>query len=102
MDSLVAPGCIVSGEVRNSVLSYNVVIRSWAKVDESVVLDGVEVGRNCRIKKAIIDKDNVIPANTEIGINPLEDKKQFTISPRGIVVIPKGFFGKKQIFRCPV
>lgn len=101
MDSLVAPGCIVSGEVRNSVLSYNVVIRSWAKVDESVVLDGVEVGRNCRIKKAIIDKDNVIPANTEIGINPLEDKKQFTISPRGIVVVPKGFFGKKQIFRCP-
>jgi glucose-1-phosphate adenylyltransferase len=92
LDSLVAPGCIVSGVVRNSVLSYNVVVRSWATVDESVILDGVVVGRNCTIKKAIIDKDNIIPPNTEIGCNPSRDRENFTVTQRGIVVVPKGFF----------
>ncbi|MBW1721534.1 MAG: glucose-1-phosphate adenylyltransferase [Deltaproteobacteria bacterium] len=92
LDSLVAPGCIVSGIVRNSVLSYNVVVRSWATVDESVVSDGVVIGRNCRIKKTIIDKENVIPPGTEIGYHPREDRKHFTVTPRGIVVVPKGYF----------
>jgi glucose-1-phosphate adenylyltransferase len=92
MDSLVAPGCIVSGIVRNCVLAYNVVIRSWATVDESVILDGVVVGRNCKIKKAIIDKDNVIPPGIKIGYDPIQDSKQFTVTERGIVVVPKGHF----------
>jgi glucose-1-phosphate adenylyltransferase len=93
VDSLIAPGCIISGAVvRSSVLSYNVVVRSWAEVDESVIMDNVEVGRNCRIKKAIIDKHNIIPANTRLGIDPNEDRKQFHVTPRGIVVVPKGYF----------
>jgi len=94
LDSLVAPGCIVSGIVRNSVLSYNVVVRSWAIVDESVILDDVVIGRHCKIKKAIIDKHNNIPPGTEIGFNPNEDRKVFTVTPRGIVVVPKGYFKK--------
>jgi glucose-1-phosphate adenylyltransferase len=92
LDSLVAPGCIVSGVVRNSVLSYNVVVRSWAVVDESVILDDVVIGRHCKIKKAIIDKHNNIPPGTEIGFNPNEDRRVFTVTPRGIVVVPKGHF----------
>lgn len=92
LDSLVSPGCILSGTVRNSVLSYNVVVRSWSTVDESVILDSVVVGRHCKIKKAIIDKDNIIPANTEIGYNPAEDRKHFHVTSRGIVVVPKGHF----------
>lgn len=93
VDSLVAPGCIISGGiVRSSVLSYNVMVRSWAEVDESVIMDNVEIGRNCRIKKAIIDKHNVIPPGTQIGIEPQEDRKKFEVTPRGIVVVPKGYF----------
>jgi glucose-1-phosphate adenylyltransferase len=92
LDSLVAPGCIISGVVRNSVLAYNVVLRSWAEVDESVIMDGVVVGRHCKIKKAIIDKDNLIPPHTEIGYNPSKDRKRFTVTPRGIVAVPKGYF----------
>jgi len=92
LDSIVAPGCIVSGIVRNSVLAYHVVVRSWATVDESVILDDVVVGRYCRIKKAIIDKDNTFPQGLEIGYNPEEDRKRFTVTPRGIVVVPKGYF----------
>ncbi len=92
LDSLVSPGCIVSGIVRNSVLSCNVVVRSWASVDESVIADDVVVGRSCKIKKAIIDKHNNIPPFTEIGTNPAEDRKRFVVTPRGIVVVPKGHF----------
>jgi len=92
LDSLVAPGCIVSGVVRNCVLGYNVIVRSWASVDESVILDGVTVGRKCTIRKAIIDKGNQIPEGIEIGCNPQLDRKRFTVTSRGIVVVPKNYF----------
>jgi glucose-1-phosphate adenylyltransferase len=92
LDSLVSPGCIISGIVRNCVLSFNVTVRSWATVDESVILDGVVIGRHCKIKKTIIDKYNIIPPGTIIGHNPLEDKEKFTVTQRGIVVVPKGYF----------
>jgi len=92
LDSLVAPGSIISGIVRNSVISYYVVVQSWATVEESVIMNGVVVGRHCKIKKAIIDKHNIIPPRTELGYNPDEDRKRFTVTPRGIVVVPKGFF----------
>ncbi|MGC8490933.1 MAG: glucose-1-phosphate adenylyltransferase [Syntrophobacteraceae bacterium] len=96
VDSLVSPGCIISGgTVRSSVLSCDVTVRSWAEVDESVIMDHVEVGRHCKIKKAIIDKENVIPPHTEIGMNPQADRERFTVTPRGIVVVPKGFFKAK-------
>ena len=97
LDSLVAPGCIVSGIVRNCVLSYSVMIGSWATVDESVVLDGVTIGRHCKIKKAIIDKENNIPPRTEIGCDPKEDRKRFAVTPRGIVVVPKGWFKAEEL-----
>ncbi len=94
VDSIVSPGCIISGgTVRSSVLSCNVMVRSWAQVDESVIMDDVEIGRFCRIKKAIIDKHNVIPPHTQIGIDPHEDRKCFAVTPRGIVVVPKNYFG---------
>jgi glucose-1-phosphate adenylyltransferase len=96
LDSLVAPGCIISGIVRNSVLAYNVVVRSWATVDESVISDGVVVGRHCKIKKAIIDKQNIIPPHTQIGYNPREDRERFSVTPRGIVTVPKGYFQSEQ------
>lgn len=92
LDSLVAPGCIISGIVRDSILSNNVIVRSWASVEESVIMDRVVIGRHCRIKKAIIDKDNIIPAHTEIGYNPKKDGNLFTVTPRGIVVVPKGYY----------
>ena len=95
LDSLVSPGCIISGIVRNSVLSPNVVVRSWATVDESVIFDSVVIGRNCKIRKAIIDKQNIIPPDTEIGCDPSEDRKRFTVTPRGIVVVPSGYFQEK-------
>ncbi len=93
LDSLLSSGCIISGgSVRSSVLGRDVYVHSWAQVEESVIMDRVEIGRYAKIKKAIIDKDNSIPPNTVIGHDPSEDRKRFTVTPRGIVVVPKGYF----------
>lgn len=91
LDSIVAHGCIVSGgRVQNSVLSPNVRINSYSEVYESILMENVDIGRRCRIRRAIIDKDVKIPPGTEIGFDPDEDRKRFHVSPSGIVVISKG------------
>jgi glucose-1-phosphate adenylyltransferase len=93
MDSIVGQGSIISGGiVKTSVLSHNVIVNSWSEVCESVIMADVEIGRHSKIMKAIIDKANRIPPNTEIGYNPEEDRKRFTVTPRGIVVVPKRTF----------
>ncbi|MEW6136973.1 MAG: glucose-1-phosphate adenylyltransferase [Thermodesulfobacteriota bacterium] len=91
VDSLIAGGCIVNGStVVRSVLSHNVRVGEGAVVEESVVLDGVQIGRNAHVRKAIIDDDVVVPEGFTIGVNPEEDRKRFTISPGGVIVVPRG------------
>jgi glucose-1-phosphate adenylyltransferase len=93
LDSIVSHGSIISGgKVTNSILSSNVLVRSWAEVRESVVMSNVTIGRHCKIMKAIIDKGNNIPPHTEIGYNPSKDRERFTVTPRGITVVRKGMF----------
>lgn len=92
-DSIVSPGTVISGgKVNHSVLSYNVRVNSWAQVSDSVLMPDVQVGRYCQLKNAIIDKNNNIPQNTVIGYDLEEDKKRFTVSKGGIVVVEKGYF----------
>jgi glucose-1-phosphate adenylyltransferase len=90
-DSLVSEGCIISGgRIDRTVLSPQVRINSFAYVEESLILDNVEIGRYCRIRKAIIDKGVHVPPHTEIGYDPEADARRFTISD-GVVVVPKGY-----------
>ena len=90
VDSLLGTGTIVSGaEVHRSIIGPRGFIHSWANVEDSILFDDVEVGRHCRIRRAIIDKHVKIPAGMEIGYDLEEDRKRFTVSPEGIVVIPK-------------
>jgi glucose-1-phosphate adenylyltransferase len=72
------------------VLSPNVRINSYVDVRDSILLENVEIGRHCKIRKAIIDKDVYIPSGTTIGYDLDEDRKRFSVSPGGVVVIPKG------------
>ncbi|OPX34418.1 MAG: glucose-1-phosphate adenylyltransferase [Desulfobacteraceae bacterium 4484_190.1] len=88
LNSLVSHGSIISGGlVRNSVLSYNVFVHSWASVDESVIMENVIIGRHARIKKAIISEGVEIPPDTEIGYHPRKDRERFLVTPRGITVV---------------
>jgi glucose-1-phosphate adenylyltransferase len=91
LDSIVAHGCIVSGgRVQNSVLSPNVRVNSYSEVYDSILMENVDIGRHCRIRRAIIDKDVVIPPETELGYNLEEDRQRYHVTPSGIVVIAKG------------
>lgn len=91
LDSLVPGGCIISGgTVNRCVLSPNVRIHSYSEVSDSVLMEGVEVGRHARIRRAIIDKEVKIPPSTVIGVDPKEDRRRFTVSESGITVVAKG------------
>ena len=90
VDSIVSSGSIVSGgRVFDSILGRNVFIHSWSEVRDSIIMDGVDIGRRCRIRRAIIDKNVRLPEGTVIGYDPEEDRKRFFVSPTGIVIIPK-------------
>ena len=90
VDSMVSNGCIISGgKVDRSILSPNVRVNSYASVIDSIVMEGVDIGRNAKIRRAIIDKDVKVPQGAEIGYDPEEDKKRFTMTESGLVVVAK-------------
>jgi glucose-1-phosphate adenylyltransferase len=88
---MVCHGCIVSGgHVRRSILSPNVRVNSYAVVENSILFEGVDVGRYCHIRKAIIDKDVKIPPNTTVGHDLDHDRRRgFLVTEQGVVVIAK-------------
>jgi len=95
VDSMVSGGCIISGaHVRHSLLFSHVCISSYTKIDSSVILPDVNVGENCRINHAIIDKQCNIPDGTIIGKNHEDDKKRFYVSPNGVVLVTPDMLGQ--------
>ena len=89
-ESLVSLGCIISGgRIHRSVLSNRVRVNSFSHIEECVIFENVVIGRNVRIRRAIIDKDVEIPAGTEIGFNAEVDRKRWYMSESGIIVVPK-------------
>lgn len=97
IDSMVAGGCIISGaRIKRSVIGSGSRVHSYSHVKDSVLLPRVEVGRNCRIQNAVIDKGTVIPDGTIIGEDPVEDAKRFYIEePSGIVLVTPEMLGQK-------
>jgi glucose-1-phosphate adenylyltransferase len=91
INSILSNGCIISGgSVKRSVLSPRVVVHSYAEVEDSILLEGVDIGRRAKIRRTIIDKDVQIPPEMRIGYDLDEDAKRFTVTGSGIVVVPKG------------
>jgi glucose-1-phosphate adenylyltransferase len=90
-DSLVSDGCIVSGgRINRSILSPHCRLNSYSEVDESILLQGVVLGRHVKVQKAIIDKFVEIPAGMQIGVDKEEDVANgFYVSPGGITVVAK-------------
>jgi glucose-1-phosphate adenylyltransferase len=99
MDSVITAGVIISGaSLSNSVLSQDVRVNSYSDVDASVIFSHVNIGRHCRIRRAIIDRDVHIPEGTVIGYDPVEDKRRYFVTPSGLTIVTRD----ASLFENPV
>jgi glucose-1-phosphate adenylyltransferase len=88
LDSVISPGCIVSGStILGSVLCPNVRVHSFCQIEQCILMPGVRVGRHARIRRAIIDRDVLIPRGALIGYNLEEDRRRHTVTDSGVVVV---------------
>ncbi len=98
-DSVVSSGCVISGGVvRNSVLSPDVRVNSYSEVDSCILFSHVNVGRHCRIRRAIIDRDVHIPEGSVIGYDPETDRQRYFVTDSGITVVTRDY----SLFESPV
>ena len=92
INSIVAGGVIIAGgSVQHSILSASVVLEDESMVEDSLLFEGVRVGAGARLKRCIVDKHVQIPPGEHIGHDPQRDQERFSVTARGIVVIPRGY-----------
>jgi glucose-1-phosphate adenylyltransferase len=84
--------------IRNSILGRSVWVNEGAVIEDSIVMDHTTVGKGAHIRRAIIDRFNVVPADAEIGIDPEEDRRRHHVDESsGLVVVPRG--GRRDFLR---
>ena len=99
LDSIVSSGCIISGgSVKGSVLSPDVRVNSYSEVGSSILFTHVNVGRHCRIRKAILDRDVHVPEGTTIGYDVEADRQRYFVTETGITVVTRDY----SLFENPV
>ena len=92
INSMISAGCIVSGAVvRNSVLSQDVRVNSYSEVESSIIFTHVDIGRHCRIRRAIIDRDVHLPEGTVIGYDRDEDRRNYFVTSTGLTVVTRDY-----------
>ncbi|MBM3817727.1 MAG: glucose-1-phosphate adenylyltransferase [Acidimicrobiia bacterium] len=88
LDSVISAGCIVSGSrVMGSILCPNVRVHSFCEIEQTILMPGVRVGRHARIRRAIVDRDVLIPRGALIGFDADEDRRRHTVTEGGVVIV---------------
>ena len=87
IESMVSGGCIISGELQRTLLFSKCRVHSYAKVDWSVLLPEVEVGRHARLKHVVVDHGCKIPDGLVVGENAEDDARRFYRSSSGVTLI---------------
>ena len=96
-DSLVSGGCVISGSsVINSVLFSDVRVNSYSRIEGSVILPKVDIGRYVTLKRVVVDKGTRIPDGMEIGVNPEQDRKRFYVTEKGITLVTPDMLGQSM------
>jgi glucose-1-phosphate adenylyltransferase len=99
VDSVVSSGCIISGStVRRCVMSPDVRVNSYAEVESCIIFSHVNIGRHCRIRRAIVDRDVHIPEGSVIGYDVDEDRRNYFVTDSGITVVTRDY----SLFESPV
>jgi glucose-1-phosphate adenylyltransferase len=97
IDSIVCGGTILSGGmVKNSVLGRGVRVHTGALVEDSIVFDNCDIGRKCRVRRAILDKNVALPEGTSIGYDLDADREKYHVTESGIVCVP-GFRSRVSV-----
>ncbi len=95
IDSMVSGGCILSGAVaRRSLLFTNVRAEAGAELEECVILPEVQIGEDCRIRRAIIERGCIIPAGMVIGHDPVADARRFSVTASGVILVIPEMLGQ--------
>ena len=88
IDSIVSSGAILSGgEVKNSIIGRGVKLHAGSKIEDSIVFDGCDIGRRCKIRRAILDKNVHLAEDTVIGYDLDADRERYHVTESGIVVV---------------
>ena len=92
VNTIAAGGVVVSGgAVQHSILFPNVRVGDEAMIHDAILFNNVQVGAGAQLERCIVDKDVKIPPGETIGLDREKDKARFTISEKGVVVVPKGY-----------
>lgn len=90
VDSLVSGGCIISGaKVRRSVLFSSVHLHSYSVIEESVLLPQVDIGRDCHLRRVVVENGCRVPPGTRIGFDDVQDAKRFYRTDGGVVLVTR-------------
>ena len=91
-NSLLGSAAVVHDDarVRNSIVRREAVIEEGAEVDDCIIMDYARIGKGARLRRTIVDRHNLIEQGARIGWDPDVDRRSWTVTPSGIVVIPRG------------
>lgn len=90
VESIVGGGSIVSGGyVKGSILGRGVRVYDGAVIENSIIFDNCIIGKNSKIRRAILDKNVVIADGETVGLDLNADrhKPHYSVTETGIVVI---------------
>lgn len=97
-DAQVSEGSLIKRAViRNSILGRSVWVNEGALIEDSIIMDHTTVGKGAHVRRAIVDRFNIIPADAEIGLDPAADRRRYHVEPSGLVVVPRG--GRREFLR---
>jgi glucose-1-phosphate adenylyltransferase len=100
--SIVGSGSIVDGAtLDHAMLRRSVLVEPNSRLEQCIIMERSRIGRGAQVRRAIIDQDNDVPPDERIGIELERDRQRFPVTDSGIVVVPAGYFPRRETVSSP-